>query len=62
MPDLTYSPPQPQTDDSELVIDHKTAVAISNIRDAIGATTDDDTANTVIGLLKAIKANTTPGP
>src|SRR6266705_211318 len=35
MSDLTYSPSQPQTDDSELVIDRKTAVNISRIADAI---------------------------
>lgn len=75
MPDLTYSPPQPQDDDSELVLDHKTAVNISRCADAIeeldganvaaiaaalGAANDNPGDPTVIGLLKQIAENTTP--
>lgn len=60
MANLSYTPPEPQDTDSELVIGHKTAVNISKMADAIGTSTDAAGAATLIGLLKQIVINTTP--
>ena len=78
MPDLTYDPSAPQEGDSEILIDHKTAVNVATIATAIsgiaGPSTLDDIialigtaddaagANTIIGQLKQIAVNTTPVP
>jgi hypothetical protein len=69
MATLSYTPPNPQDDDSELVIDHKTAVNVSRTADAaeaiaaaIGSAEDAPNDPTLIGLLKQIAINTTPTP